>query len=827
MTMVDQDPGFPPAELPLRGLDPEKLLGLLDLPAEAPPSLPGWTILGVAGRGGFGTVWRARRDDDGALAAIKIATGEDPDTLERIEGEIETLRALDHPHIVRLLASGPAGADDAGMFLAMEFVDGSDLSQEIPPGGMNPPEAYRIFRQIAEAVGHAHDHGVLHRDLKPANVMLDSEGQAHVADFGLALPIHRRVHQLSLTRAGMVAGTAEYLPPEAYHAGYQPSPAADIFALGVILHEMLTGTPPRGAWLPASSKRGVDVRIDGVIARAMDPLPSCRWKDAAQMLAELDAVISSPPRYAGTPLVTRPVRFMDGLWILTGLGVSISGLASFAKLRKSRVQLPFDLAGDLSPVLGAFHTLFWLALPALFLGVWQSFRVIRFRHTTLRESLPAFGGFITGRGRTGAVLVGLTQFFCFLLPLFLLFGLFLDSCVVWLHPEDPGWVHGLAVVRWGDGVAVSPWAFASGGGHWLVERFGPVGHPMGREIDRLGFFPFWVPLIMSVGGLAMMAASLVTLGAALRSWIFRGKHLRMIALVIGLAGLLWPIVKITKRDIREHGMSRNPSPGIADRQATIVLYGVHQHARFLLELEVGGSPPTPVLTPAYSPLVNFRGLGRISSDSLPLIRATRPRLPGELQEILWLHADSRWNSAEETFEVRESCLVFYDNPESRSSCMIFGSVKLAGNAHENGAIEICTEEMEWVECYHAEPRQAGVSEAIAWLETITSALRVRDEDTLARCFPEGRQSHPPPINRMGDDWILSLPDWSNRWLLKVEEDLDFMMSAPPKFIGSKPGGRSRFEIALRNRSSRVSRSLQVDLAWIQGKWRCVRMSHQS
>lgn len=306
----------------LRGLDPERVLGVLnDDLRESPPQIPGWHVSGAAGEGGSGIVWRAARLTDGMLAAVKIATPDDLETVERIEREAGFLRDLRHPHIVELLETGPLrhGVDEGGLFMAMEFIDGPALVHEIPEHGLPPAQALRWFSEIASAVCHAHDAGILHRDLKPANVLVAPGGHLKVADFGLARPVHRRVHMLSLTRAGLVAGTAEYLPPEAYRRDYRPHPSADIFALGVMLHEMLTGTPPRGAWQPASTREGVDVRIDAVIRRAMDPDPRQRWPDARTMVAELDAVTASPPRFAGTPLVTFPVQVADCLWTIIGL----------------------------------------------------------------------------------------------------------------------------------------------------------------------------------------------------------------------------------------------------------------------------------------------------------------------------------------------------------------------------------------------------------------------------------------------------------------------------------------------------------------------------
>ncbi|HSP42826.1 MAG TPA: serine/threonine-protein kinase, partial [Luteolibacter sp.] len=514
-------------------MDPGRLLDLLDEDVESiKPAIPGWRVTGVAGEGGSGLVWKAEREADGSTAAIKIASPDEPDTVERIEREARFLRDLRHPHIVRLLDAGPLseGSDEGGLYLAMEFIDGPALSQEIPEQGLPPDKAYMWFREIADAVAHAHDCGILHRDLKPANVLIADDGHVKVADFGLARPVYRRVHMLSLTRAGQVAGTAEYLPPEAYRRDYQPGPEADIFALGVMLHEMLTGTPPRGAWLPASSRRGVDVRIDDLVRRAMDPDPTARWPNARAMLAELERITGSSPRYSGTPLVTFPIRVADCLWTVLGLLVFVSSLSSLLTLRKAKFSLPLDLVGDHRLLVGGFNALFLLLLPCIPLALWQIIRLRRFRHIPMREALPSPFGVKLGLGRSAAWLVTAGQLFCFLLPLLQLLTIYTDTCLSWLEPDDPPWVHGLAVTTWGnERELLSPWKFYPGTRFWLHEIEGPPGHPLASYLDRVGFLPGYVPLVMVVSASLMGLALLVTLFTASRGWWLRGRRLHVIA----------------------------------------------------------------------------------------------------------------------------------------------------------------------------------------------------------------------------------------------------------------------------------------------------------
>lgn len=552
-----------PVPTRLRGLDPERVLGLLDDDlAETLPRIPGWHISGVAGQGGSGIVWRAEREVDGAIAAIKIAPPNEPDTVERIEREAGFLRDLRHPNIVGLLETGPLleGADEGGLYMAMEYIDGPSLQHEIPEHGLPPQQAYQWFREIATAVAYAHDCGILHRDLKPANVLLAPDDRIKVADFGLARPVHRRVHMLSLTRAGLVAGTAEYLPPEAYRRDYKPAQSADIFALGVMLHEMLTGTPPRGAWQPASTRRGVDVRIDGLIRRAMEPDPAKRWPDAKAMLAGLDQILASSPRYSGTPLVTLPIRVADCLWTILGLLVFLASLSSLLALRQRRFSLPLNLVADHSKMVGGFHALFFLLGACIPLALWQLIRLRRFRHIPMREALPSPFGLNLGHGVAAAWLVAICQLLCFLLPLSHMLTIYTNSSHIWLKPDDPPWVHGLAFTEMSGNEIVNPWKFQSfDKWFWLHESHGPPGHPLVRYVDKTGFIPGFVPAIMTTGAVLMAAALIVTLLTAGRGWWLRERKLHVIASLALLATVGTGIGKAHQNELRQ--VIRHGPPG--------------------------------------------------------------------------------------------------------------------------------------------------------------------------------------------------------------------------------------------------------------------------
>lgn len=494
----------------LRGLDPAALARVLSEPDDPPPAVPGWEFLAPLGEGGLGMVWKARRTADGLTAALKLPRVDDISLIERLEAEAAALAALDHPGVVRLLET--IALDDGGLCLALEFVDGTPLSHAIPPGGLPPARAYAIFRQILDAVAHAHGRGVLHRDLKPGNVLLDAGGRVRVADFGLARSVHERVQHLSMTVTGLVAGTAEYLPPEAYRAAYQPTAAADVYALGVILYELLTGTPPRGAWPPVSTQKGeVDIRVDDLLRRALEPDPARRFASVDALNAELQHILRTPPRCAGTPRVTTAVRAADFAWTLLMLTISVwAGI---------KLALLID-EGPTGQRLRAYFTLITLLLLTIPAGVWQLFRLWRFRRVFLREALPSPFGARLGAGRLAAALVALTQFLCVLLPAFTLHRIWRNACADWVTPQSAPWQQGLAVTTGYRGKeGFSPWDWPQPEKKYhLREVSGWVADPLGRNIDHSTFFPGYAPRMMLAGAIFHGSVIVITLLAALVKW---------------------------------------------------------------------------------------------------------------------------------------------------------------------------------------------------------------------------------------------------------------------------------------------------------------------
>ncbi|MGB6222886.1 serine/threonine-protein kinase [Haloferula sp.] len=823
--MNDDTPDPKPPRL--RGLEVAKLIGVLEKPSEPSPEIPGWELLGIAGHGGFGTVWKAARGRDGALAAIKLARPDDPETLDRIESEASVLAALDHPGIVRLLDSGPIDDLEGGVFLAMEFIDGSPLSELIPADGMEPQKAYESFLHIARAVAHAHDAGILHRDLKPGNILVDESGGVHVADFGLALPVHRRVQQLSLTRAGMVAGTAEYLPPEAYHRGYRPTVAADVFALGVILHEMLIGAPPRGAWPAVSSIRHIDVRIDGIIRRALDPDPSNRWQDVSSMAQALEQILASPPRFDGTPLVSRAVRAADGLWSILGCLALAAALYGIDHYNQSVGSPHREFLGIPGRLLGAFMALLVSLALLLPMNLWQLMRLWRFRGVPLRESLPSPFGLQLGFSRTTTLLVSLTQLFLFLIPVFCCFILWLDSCDVWLKPSDPPSVHGLAITAWDNQLQIaSPWRLPETGKRfWLIDSFGPPQHPFSQTAGRVEFFPFVTPLLMFVSGSLAVLTIAVTFVTALLSWWRRRKRISAIASVI-LAGAA--LVFLSTIFANEQRRTLESLENDMDRPYNRNRYtaAVTEFAADLISSNGKlGEPTLQNASRFYADSVDYHSRGLIPRDEvLEVLGKTIPAM----EEIVATHRHrswSDWNPDDGSLRTVAEAIQYSSSPETEGADFV--RIEFDGFLQVSGEVSIQKERVFRQPLFRADPLQAGPAVAESWAAAFREAVHAGwkpSDDRWDTLF------HPGQLQLGEND---SLPI-SERGRTLLEEKLGILIENPPSFLDeevkirdSLPGGIIPIAIPVFTSQALSRRWWVADLIHSDGTWRAVNLSVES
>ena len=262
-------------------------------PEQLAAQFPDLEILEFIGRGGMGMVYKARQKHLGRLVALKILLpkiARDPAFAERFAREARAMAMLSHPHIVAVYDFGQK--EDLYYFL-MEFVDGLTLRQLLDAGKLAPREAVTIVPQICEALQFAHDKGVVHRDIKPENILMDRSGQVKIADFGLAKLVGQEANDFSLTGAGQVMGTPHYMAPEQLEHPQEVDHRADIYSLGVVFYQMLTGELPIGRFAAPSKKVHIDVRLDEVVLRALEKEPELRYQHASDVKTQIEAITAS------------------------------------------------------------------------------------------------------------------------------------------------------------------------------------------------------------------------------------------------------------------------------------------------------------------------------------------------------------------------------------------------------------------------------------------------------------------------------------------------------------------------------------------------------
>ncbi len=262
--------------------------------ADLAPHFPQLEIIELLGQGGMGAVYKARQKHLDRLIALKVIPPEaatDPAFAERFAREARALARLNHPNIVTVYDFGQS---DGVYFLLMEFVDGLNLRQTMQGGNLAPPEALAIVPHICDALQYAHDQGIVHRDVKPENVLLDKTGRVKIADFGLAKLLTQSPLDYTLTHSMQVMGTPRYMAPEQIEHPTDVDHRADIYSLGVMFYEMLTGELPMGRFAPPSQKVQIDIRIDEIVLRSLEKEPGKRYQRASEVKTELETVKSTP-----------------------------------------------------------------------------------------------------------------------------------------------------------------------------------------------------------------------------------------------------------------------------------------------------------------------------------------------------------------------------------------------------------------------------------------------------------------------------------------------------------------------------------------------------
>jgi serine/threonine-protein kinase len=278
-----------------------------------PRSFGDYELLEELGRGGMGVVYRAwHRHLQRTVALKMVLHGElaTPADLARFEAEARAAAHLEHPHIVPVYGAGEC---DGQAYFSMRLVEGQTLAALLARGPLRPQDAARLLATVCRAVQYAHDHGILHRDLKPSNVLLDSVGQPFVTDFGLAkrAPGTAGTTAGAPTASGTILGTPAYMAPEQVSGRRGvPSPASDVYSLGVILYEMLTGRPPFQAASPVDTlllvldqdpvrprllNPKVDSDLELICLKCLQKAPDLRYPSAAALADDLEAFLEGGP----------------------------------------------------------------------------------------------------------------------------------------------------------------------------------------------------------------------------------------------------------------------------------------------------------------------------------------------------------------------------------------------------------------------------------------------------------------------------------------------------------------------------------------------------
>lgn len=302
-------------------------------PPPVPPDLsavqaafPHLEVIELIGSGGMGSVFKARQPQLDRFVALKLlpaTLADQPGFAARFQREAQTLAKLSHPHIVTVHDYGQAG----GLYyLLMEYVDGVNLRQLLRTKKLTPKEALSIVPPVCEALQCAHDHAIVHRDIKPENLLIDKAGVVKIADFGIAKIVghdavasaHTADRQAE-SAVSLPLGTPDYAAPEqaSGHADHR----ADIYSLGVVLYEMLTGERPTERIEAPSKRVQVDIRIDEIVLRALEKTPELRFPTAAEFRTQLQNLELPPEKSSHASPASEPHDHSQryaGQWWLAG-----------------------------------------------------------------------------------------------------------------------------------------------------------------------------------------------------------------------------------------------------------------------------------------------------------------------------------------------------------------------------------------------------------------------------------------------------------------------------------------------------------------------------
>ena len=354
-------------------------------PEQLAPHFPQLEILEVLGRGGMGVVYRARQtslDREVALKILSVSAEAGDAFAGRFAIEAKALARLDHPNIVTVYDFGVAGGY---YYLMMELVEGVNLRQAMRSGAIGSGSALGVVSQVCGALQFAHDEGIVHRDIKPENILVDPSGRVKIADFGLAKILGREADATRLTDSGLTMGTAHYMAPEQVEHPKDVDHRADIYSVGVVFYELLTGELPLGRFDPPSRKIQVDVRVDDVVLKALEKEPQRRYQAADEVKTDVDHISSR-----STESATRAAAFVPPPGALSAGRLKLAGVACVVD---ALAQLPvFGMLAVLALEQDAAPAAWWVSVSfvwtALFIVVFWNLRRILEEHLGVRKAHP-------------------------------------------------------------------------------------------------------------------------------------------------------------------------------------------------------------------------------------------------------------------------------------------------------------------------------------------------------------------------------------------------------------------------------------------------------
>ena len=569
--------------------------------------------------------------------------------------------------------------------------------------------------------------------------------------------------------------------------------------------------------------------MDGVIHRALDPDPAKRFSTVKAMLEEIERIERTPPRYSGTPRITRAVRFMDAAWTVLGLFLFFGAAGILSRVEKWGFGLPVDLIGENTIRIGTYQGILVLLVFAALSGLWQLFRLSRFRKVPLREALPSPFGLKLGTTRIAALVVFLSQFLFLIAP-----GVFgavawRETCSYWLKEGDAPWVQGFVVTEGYRGmVAHDPWQWPEEGKEYsLRERSGWITDPLSTQLDHTSFIPGLVPRILA--GLAIFFAATVAitiLSAFARWWRFR-KWGRT-AVLMALLGLTVKAVQAENRRREDKGR-REGAGWVWDYNGWTLEAHTSKATGLRGWLLPGDSPPQwevppPEVLAQFAGSVDFgEGMPRTGPAIAEYLtaHAARSRALQRNQSGLRNDVQSDGPYANKRF-VFHSHYEDFTDPQNAPATGSLTILVLHGNVFPGLGAEITSMSLPSLQLWSVEPCALTPADAAAWAEAFFDALHTvpatGQPDPLHPLFlPQMLHFNggAPKVNATPREAVLdSLRAICARGAHPV-------LARPPGPAKELSGGRRRLTLEIEDRGQPAK--WNADLIFTDGRWQCVKL----